>query len=145
MYLTLSELKSYMDEAEIARLSDKDFTEVINEVRVNDAIVQASADIDSYLRGSYTLPLPSVPVELKSITARLTEYYLYVFNNSNVSEAVQKNYEYSLSALKEFAKGIRTLNIQDSGAVVSPAAPRISTNKKTKYFTKDLFDKYVLG
>jgi phage gp36-like protein len=67
---------------------------------VQDAIQDASEEIDSYLAAKYTLPLPSTPNNLKRLACDIARYRLYF---QQPTEEVRKRYEDA----KEFLKGVR--------------------------------------
>ena len=67
---------------------------------VQDAIQDATEEIDSYLAAKYTLPLPSTPNNLKRLACDIARYRLYF---QQPTEEVRKRYEDA----KEFLKGVR--------------------------------------
>ncbi|EOR08323.1 gp436 family protein [Acinetobacter tandoii] len=67
---------------------------------VQDAIQDASEEIDSYLAAKYALPLPSTPNNLKRLACDIARYRLYF---QQPTEEVRKRYEDA----KEFLKGVR--------------------------------------
>lgn len=96
MYATREELiKRFGDE--IAQLESMHPS---SGTSVQDAIQDASEEIDSYLAAKYTLPLPSTPNNLKRLACDIARYRLYF---QQPTEEVRKRYEDA----KEFLKGVR--------------------------------------
>lgn len=80
------------------------------------AIADASALIDGYLAGRYSLPLSPVPDLLVDLGQRVT---IYMAHGSVAGEKIRKDYDDALKTLQQIAGG--TIRLTAAGA--EPAAP----------------------
>ena len=60
-YATLAALLERYDESEILVIADRDQDGEIDEAVVQDALDDATAEIDTWVQARYTLPLPRTP------------------------------------------------------------------------------------
>ena len=67
---------------------------------IDEAIRDATEEIDSYVAVKYKLPLPIIPSTLKRVACNIVRYRLYF---QRPTEEVRKRYEDA----KEFLKGVR--------------------------------------
>jgi phage gp36-like protein len=112
-YCTLEEMITVVPEQTIIELSD-DSGEAIthDEDNVNAAIEQAGDDIDGYLRGSYELPLTTIPATIKNIALDLAVYNLWTRRpERDVPEVILRKYRDALAKLKDIQRGVFTLDI----------------------------------
>jgi len=126
----------------IEQLTDDDVSGSINATNLNAAIADADAEIDSYLRGNYDVPLDS-PVDglIKRLSVDLTVYFLYQRRlDLDMPESVENRYNRALEILIEIQEGERSIAI-DSGISSSQS---FKTNKETsdKLFSSDVWDTY---
>lgn len=77
MYCTLNDLIERFGETELIQLTDEQNTGVLNTASVNQAIADASNEIDSYLIGRYQLPLVEVPEFVKGYACDMARYRLW--------------------------------------------------------------------
>lgn len=127
--ITLTDLTDRFGETEIINLSDHDRLEVINEVVVNQAINDATAEVIGYLNptglivnGVYT---GTPPKSLVLKTCDIARYYLY---ENGVTEIVEKRYKQAIDWLLLVQKNPSMLTGADnatqitakSGIVVMP-------------------------
>lgn len=78
---------------------------------VQDAIQDATEEINGYIGGRYALPLPNVPSNLERMACDIARYRLYF---QQPTEEVRKRYEDAISFLKLVATGKAHLQIQDA-------------------------------
>ncbi len=116
MYCDLTELRIRFGLDEINQLIDPDGTGP-DESIAQAELSTASASIDSYLAGRYTLPLTAAPVILTGICADLTRYALY---RNGVPELVKERYLAAVRWLRDVADGKASLGLSASQA--TPAA-----------------------
>ncbi len=78
MYITLDILKKYIDESELINLTDDNNSFSINEEIINEIIVSAESEINSYLNDLYPMPLVQpIPKLIEQICIDITIYNLY--------------------------------------------------------------------
>lgn len=80
-----------------------------NVTAVEDAIQDATEEINGHIGGRYSLPLPNVPSNLKRMACDIARYRLYF---QQPTEEVRKRYEDAISFLKRVAENKAHLQIQ---------------------------------
>lgn len=78
---------------------------------VDDALQDATEEINGYIGGRYALPLPNVPSNLERMACDIARYRLYF---QQPTEEVRKRYEDAISFLKLVTTGKAHLQIQDA-------------------------------
>lgn len=70
--------------------------------KLNDAIADATAEIDGYLSGRYGLPLSNPPAALTRVCSDIARYYLY---DDAAPEQVQTRYDNAIAYLRDVGMG----------------------------------------
>jgi phage gp36-like protein len=115
LYCTQSDLVQRFGNDELVSLTDRDGSagQIVEPV-LNQAIADASATIDGYLGGRYTLPLSSIPQNLTRLACDIARYYLFDDSLGDEHQAA-KRYTNAISYLKDIGSGRLQLGItQDS-------------------------------
>jgi phage gp36-like protein len=121
-YADRQDMVDRFDEQELIDLTDRPdpatgaTTRAIVDTVLNQALADASADIDGALCGRYQLPLAVVPPVLKRLACDMARYYLY---GKGVPEAVEKRYEGATKLLLAIATGKVGLGIPGPEAPAS--------------------------
>ena len=98
----------------------------------------ADAEIDTYLRSRYQLPLDSVPVVLVRLACNVARYYLY---NDNRPDLVTNDYKEAIRLLKEISSGRVSLG---AGGIGSNSEP-IKTGEPASFSDSRIFNKNSLA
>lgn len=108
-YITQADLLTRDSERDLINVTDQYGAEVDAAV-VSLAILNAQAEVDSYIAGRVRLPLAvsEVSQQLKNCTLIIARYYLYA---DRKTEAVTAEYERMVSWLKDVAKGIASTGV----------------------------------
>ena len=77
---------------------------------VDDAIQDATEEINGHIGGRYSLPLPNVPSNLKRMACDIARYRLYF---QQPTEEVRQRYEDAIAFLKRVADNKAHLQIQE--------------------------------
>jgi phage gp36-like protein len=77
---------------------------------VQDAIQDATEEINGHIGGRYALPLPNVPSNLKRMACDIARYRLYF---QQPTEEVRQRYEDAIAFLKRVADNKAHLQIQE--------------------------------
>lgn len=109
MYCTKADMLARGWEKELIQITDKSNSGVIDDGILDQAIADASAEIDSYLQGHYSLPLTISVPNLTRISCDIARYYLF---ETRVTEQVQKRYDAVTRYLEQVAKGVIKLGIE---------------------------------
>lgn len=129
-YCTKQNLIDRFNEAELIQLSDRLNTGSINDVVLNQAIDDATAEINSYL-SAYPLPLLKIPANLQRLACDIARYYLY---DDQAIDQVTKRYSDAIDYLKLIAKGTITLGPDVTGAVAEVSISTIAFNSSPSVF-----------
>lgn len=116
MYATVDDMIARFRTEELIQLSDEAELGSIDAARITTALVRAGNEIDSYLVGTYQLPLSPAPAALTDYTCDLARYHLY---KDAAPDAVKTRYDAAIAWLKMVAKG--DVKLQVAGD--EPAAP----------------------
>lgn len=116
-YCTQADLVREFGAEELVQLTDRADppTGQIDAQRVSDAIDDATAEINTYLAGRYTLPLASTPTVLRRVAVDLARYYLYVDIREDHPAALR--YARQVKLLRGIADGVLSLGLDNAGAV----------------------------
>ena len=117
MYATRNDLEARFGEGELQQL------EIMQTVgnSIEEALQDASEEIDSYIAVKYVLPLPSTPSTLKRIACNIARYRLYF---QQPTEEVENRYKAEIDFLKRVADGKATLNILNPQNEVTEEQPK---------------------
>ncbi|VAX15352.1 hypothetical protein MNBD_NITROSPINAE04-1956 [hydrothermal vent metagenome] len=137
-YSNIDELKKKIDETKLVQLTDTGASGAIDTDKVDRAIQEADAMINSFVGEVYFVPMNPVPNVIVDISATLAILYLHRFRS--VESAVWKEAELgALKYLGKIAEGEATLE----GAIAEPAPSSDSSNSVTftaseRRFSRDL-------
>jgi len=115
-YCTKQDLIDRFGQQELIDLTDRANTELIDDNVINQAIADASAEMDGYLASRYSLPLATVPQTLKPLCCNIARYKLY---DEQASEQVTKRYDAAIKFLFSVSKGEISLGVDSLGAKAS--------------------------
>jgi len=119
-YAAKQDMIDRFGETELVQISNKDAAGAtsIDDPALEKALADASAEIDGYLAGRYTLPLANPPPVLKRNACDIARYHLY---DDRVTEQVQKRYDSTIAYLRSVGKGDISLGL-DSSNQETPAS-----------------------
>jgi phage gp36-like protein len=114
-------MTSRFRETEMIQLTDRANLGIIDDVILDQAISDASAEIDGYL-SKYQLPISPVPSVLVRHCCDIARYCLY----DDVSTVkVDARYNAVIKYLEQVAKGTISLGVDDSGATPATNASAV--------------------
>ena len=146
MYCTIDDIEKHTSSPTLIQLSSDDGQEAVNRVVVEEAILYASALIDGYLRGRYSLPLDTHFPLLRIIAIDLSVYRLYSRRMRNeMPEVIETAYKSAIATLRDIQKGVITLQSEnDSLETASFNAEEYKTNKDIidRLFSKERMLEY---
>ena len=135
-YSTLTDIKKLIPETAIIQLTDDENAGTVNQARVDEAIAQADAEIDSYCGGRYAVPFTTVPDIAKKISVDIAIYNLYSRKVEVIPETRAERYKNAIRQLEAIATG--KITIGESGEDVPEAGGvQIDTTTDDRIFTKD--------
>lgn len=99
------------------------------------AIQDATAEVDSYLQGRFTLPLASVPPILEQIASDVAVYRLLALRPQQEVEDARRRYEDALKRLQQIRDGRLDLGLPQAQTPASGPAPVLVTSA-TRLFSR---------
>ena len=133
MYAAHADMTTRFGEEEIILLTDVDSQAgVVDSVMLDQALSDASAEIDGYIGGRYPLPLADAPPVLVRVCCDIARYFLH---DEHAPERVAKRYDDAIKFLKSLGKGEISL--------VMPADAEAVESRDTAQITSDgrVFDR----
>jgi len=112
MYCTKQDLIDRFSEQELIELTDHSNLGVINDSKLTQAMMDASAEMEIFIGSRYELPLVNVPKALLPLACDITRYKLY---DQAVSDHVAERYKSAIEFLRSVAKGAVTLGVNVNG------------------------------
>jgi phage gp36-like protein len=129
-YAVLANFIALFGEREIIALTDRAMTGTVNETLLNEAVAQASAEIDRKLASRYKLPFSRVTPALTRICCDMTRYYLSGAE-ANETDAVVARYKQALKDLDAVRDGREGLGLdEDAAPVTDSGAVRVNAPRR---------------
>ena len=135
MYAQVTDMQMRFGQEELEQLAPSD-TGAVDQGKVESALNDASAEMDTYLGSVYSLPLADPNSYLKTICCDITRFRLW---DDAVSEEVRKRYEDAIAWLKKVVKGDVSLGIENQEEVFYATT---STNAGNRTFTRSSLDDF---
>ena len=135
MYAQVTDMQMRFGQEELEQLAPSD-TDAVDQSKVESALNDASAEMDTYLGSVYTLPMTEPNPYLKTICCDITRFRLW---DDAVSEEVRKRYEDAVAWLKKVVKGDVSLGIENQEEVFYATT---STNAGNRTFTRSNLDDF---
>lgn len=117
-YAQLTDLVARFGDEEIVQLTDRTNNDQIDEAVANDALDEAEAEVEGYLRGRYPLPLQSAPRQVKDVILHLARERL----DPNPPDVVMQRAREAREMLKAISGGRVQLDI-DGETLSAPSLP----------------------
>jgi len=131
-YCTALDLTDRFSAAELIQLTDRNNIGSIDYTVLDQAIADATAEINGYLTAY--LPLVSVPANLVRIGCDVARYYLY---DDAVTEQVQTRYDQAIKYLSQVAKGQISIGPDVTGTIATSPNDSVEFVSVTPIFGRD--------
>jgi phage gp36-like protein len=109
-------------------------------VRINQALTDASGDVDAHLEASYQLPLSSVPLKLEQVCCDIARYNLY---DDHATDHISKRYDDAIKYLRDVAKGIIRLGIDENNASPTEDDNVVEFDEGSNVFDRDKSGSFI--
>ena len=131
MYATAADMIERFGLPQMIRLSQPENrdAEAVDAARIETALVDATAVIDSYIRGRYALPIAQPPKDIVRATCILARYDLAQGERMDPSEEMAKARKDIIGWLESIARELVTIDAplaQASGASHVGSGPRVT-------------------
>lgn len=135
-YATQVDIIERYGEDVLYALADRNRDGTLDEEAISRALVDATAEIDSYLASRYPLPLSATP---KIVVILCVDIALYRLSPDHVTEERRKRYEDAVKMLRLISDGKVSLGIETQDLPVQHS--EISVQASSRIFTSDIFSK----
>jgi len=136
-YCTLENITNTVPEQTIINLTDDAAVGVIDPVKVDTAIADAEAEVDSYCATRYQVPFAVVPPIVRKITTDIAIYNLYSRCAETVPEIRETRYKSAIKLLENIAKGIVALGELPAPAAAPQSSVTLEVTSNPRLFTRD--------
>lgn len=130
----------------MAQLTQDDPDATTTDTDVLDQLIEdAEAEVDSYLGYRYDLPLPSVPVLVARLSARITRYRLYTSRGGTPEQWLTDDYNGAQKTLEAVRDGKVSLGLTSAAADpgASPSSGKaVQTSSSAPVFGRDNMDDF---
>jgi phage gp36-like protein len=115
-YATAQDVINRYPNRDLVQLTNEDPTATtVNTVPITQALADASAEIDGYIEGRFTLPLADPPAVLNRLTTDIAMYRLQTLRPLHDLEDARKRYDDAVAMLTKVAAGELTLGLSADG------------------------------
>ncbi|HFS8942360.1 TPA: DUF1320 domain-containing protein [Enterobacter roggenkampii] len=114
-------------------------TQQLDDAKIETAIEDADAEINSFLSKRFKLPLniATIPRPLHRVAVSIAIYWLSE-RDSQITNEIQKRYDDAIRTLKEIANGTRDLGLPtDTPAPETDSGKMIVVSDNTRLFTRN--------
>ena len=115
-YATAQDVINRYPNRDLVQLTNEDPTATtVNTVPITQALADASAEIDGYIEGRFTLPLADPPAVLNRLTTDIAMYRLQTLRPLHDLEDARRRYDDAVAMLTKVAAGEITLGLSTDG------------------------------
>lgn len=137
-YSNVDDIKKFLPEDALVQLTDDEGLGSVNQARVEEAINQADAEINSYIGGRYGVPLSAVPDAVRKLSVDIAVYNLYSRTVQELPEARKERYRNAVRQLEGMSKGLVSLGVNLAPSVQADAVgAETSTETDGRVFDRD--------
>ena len=127
-YATANDMTARYPNRDLVQLTNEDPTQTtVNTVAVEQALGDASAEIDGYLESRFTLPLSDPPAVLTRLTCDIAMYRLQTLRPLHDVADARKRYEDAIELLVRVARGEVTLGLAPDNTEPAAATGSVVT------------------
>lgn len=119
MYCTIDDLRKQSSDEFLNRCTDDAGSGEIDQSIVDEKIMDAQTEIDSYCRAQYPVPFQVVPGLIRKLAVDIALYHLMSrrgFDEESADAILVKRYRDAVKILENLAKGIVTIGPAVAGA-----------------------------
>lgn len=143
MYSTLDDIKKLIPEEIVIQLTDDEDLGAVNQARVDEAIAQADAEIDSYCGTKYSVPFSSpVPDIVKKISVDIAIYNLYSRKVEKIPDTRADRYKNAIRQLEGISKGLISIGEAEAPAPTTQGSPETNKETNDRIFTREKMEDY---
>lgn len=115
-YATAQDVINRYPNRDLVQLTNEDPTATtVNSTPITQALTDASAEIDGYIEGRFTLPLADPPAVLNRLATDIAMYRMQSLRPLHDLEDARKRYDDAVAVLSKVAAGELTLGLAADG------------------------------
>jgi len=137
-YIVQADLEERFGVDAIVVASDRNGTGAVDTSIITNAIIDATAEIDSYLTQRYDLPLVTVPTILSRLCCDIA-YYRMSSDIGTLTDEKRRRYDDAIKWLTAVAKETIGLGLENDDAV-SLDVPQVSSDNEERQFSRTKLD-----
>lgn len=143
-YSVLADVLARLPYENLVQLTDDEQAGTVNLSRVMDAIADADALIDGYLRGRHSLPLAiPAPALVRKLSVDLAIYHLYSRRLELVMpESMLERHKNATKALERIQSGTITLTAADKSDIPAPGEYRTQKTASDRVFSRTVLSRF---
>lgn len=141
-YCTLADIQSKrLSEETLIQLTDDTDSGLVDQVKVDEAIADATELIDGYLRKRYTLPLTTVQGLVVKLALDVSVYNLYGLRPElDTPDRVAADYKAALRLLEQIQRGDVKIGVEEPSG--EEATEALQVQAPTRIFDDDTLERY---
>ena len=132
MYAAISDLETRFGIEELEELAP-DETEAYNSEKLEAALAESTAEMDTFIAVSHRLPLASAPAFLKTVCCDIARFRLW---DNTATEEIRQRYEDAIAWLRRLAKGEVSLGLATTDGGTRPVIA-VKRTQADRIFTRD--------
>jgi phage gp36-like protein len=141
-YCTIEDIKTLLPEETLVQLTDDEGAGTMHPGRVQEAIAQADAEIDSYCNTKFTVPFADPAPIVKKLSVDIAIYNLYSRRGEKIPETRSERYKNAVRQLEGIAKGTIKLGKDPELAALTQGGPEATKSATDRTFTKTTLGGY---
>lgn len=135
-YCTLEDIKKLVPEETIVQLTDDEGIGVVNRDRVDEAIAQADAEVDSYCAVRYSVPFSTTPDIVKKCSVDMAIYNLYSRRAEEIPQTRADRYKNAIRQLEGIAKGSISIGVDPPPPAASQGSRKPELSADDRVFSR---------
>jgi phage gp36-like protein len=136
-YATVNDVTARYPNRDLVQLSNEDPATTVNGAPIQTALDDASAEIDGYLEGRFTLPLSDPPAVLNRLCTDIAMYRMQVLRPLHDLADARKRYDDAIAMLAKVAAGELTLGLAADNQEPPAAAGAEGTQGPARVFSRN--------
>lgn len=141
-YSTVDDIKKMLPEELIVQLTDDEAAGSINQARVDEAIAQADAEIDSYCGERYAVPFGAPPDIIRKISVDIAIYNLCSRLVREMPEVRAERYRAAVRQLEAISKGRISLGVDPAPSASRDGRAETNRPADENVFTRDTLKEF---
>lgn len=141
-YCTLDDIKKLLPEDILVQLTDDEGNGIVNQERVDEAIAQADAEINSYCAVKYSTPFAVTPDLVKKCSVDIAIYNIYSRKLEEIPQTRTDRYRNAIRQLEGISRGTVSLGEDPPPPAASQGSERPDITGSGRIFTRSKMEDF---